>query len=259
MGIATRVGMAGFGLLVVSSLLSCGPTGGDVPPSGIEAELTQTTSTEHFDFHYVPGDSVDAPRTEAFYAWISQRLSIVLPAKIQYYKFSGLAQKQRLTGIGGYGHAKPWSYGVFTVWPWDNHEITHVFTYRVGYPPDLFNEGMAVANQVDPLANSYTPTWNMVPLHTCAAGLLAAGKLPAFSDVLGTDAFRAVDSNVTYPMAGSFVEYLIEQYSVPLVLQLFPAKWNDAGDVTRARFEQLFGASLESAERDWHSWLPQSP
>lgn len=250
------------GLWVVLLLAGCGPTGGALPPSLIDGVLTQRTTSAHIVFHYAPGDQVDAVRTEAFYAWIAQRLAMdpnALKAEIQYFKFQTVSQKQALTGIGGNGHAIPWTYSVYTIWGWDNHEITHVLTGQQGYPPDLFDEGFAVANQVDPSADAFTPTWNMVPLHACARALLAAGTLPALQDILETNAFRTVDPDVTYPTAGSFVAYLIEQYSLPAVMQLFPgSSWNDAAAVTAARFEQLFGTPLASAEQDWRAFLQSS-
>jgi hypothetical protein len=245
----------------LAALLSgCSPAATDEPPSSagmdISSELTETQQSEHFEFYYSPGDKVDVARTEAFYAWISGQLAVELETRIQYLKFRNKQQKQSLTGYGGNAEAYPSVNIVSTIWSWDNHEITHVLTYRIGEPTALFNEGIAVANQVSPSDNSTTPTWNMIPLHRCAQDLLASGKLPSLAGLVETDAFRAADPDVTYPTVGSFVEYLIEQYGLPRVLQLFPgATPLDSATVVGARFQQVFGIPFSTAEQDWLAFL----
>jgi hypothetical protein len=152
-------------------------------------------------------------------------------------KFENVQQKQSLTGEGGNGNADASADSIYTIWPSDNHETTHILTYRIGYPTAFFNEGIAVANEVDPLDNSYTPMWHGTPVHECAKQLLAAGTLPALADIVETNAFWAADQNITYPAAGSFIEYLTEQYGLQKVLQLFPgASYQDSLAVASARF-----------------------
>ncbi len=239
-------------------LLGCGPSGGPSDWAGAEAVLTETEQSPHFVFRYAPGDRVDVPYTEAFYAWVSGRLSVDLESRIQYLKFQSAEQQQSLTGYAGNALAFPWADTICTIWPRDNHEITHVLTYRLGAPTDLFNEGMAVANQVDPLHDSYTPVWNVTAVHSCAKDLLLAGQLPTLASIGEMNAFRAADPNLAYPAAGSFVEHLLEQYGMAATLRLFTeTSWQDAWDATSIGFERVFGISPETAEQDWRAFLEQ--
>jgi hypothetical protein len=241
--------------LVTTLLSSCCPPNATPGP---ESVLTQTQQSAHFVFHYAPGDRIDVPRTEAFYTWISWQLSVDLGTRIQYFKFKDKQQKQSLTGLRGNANADPSLDTVYTIWPWETHEITHLLTARIGYPTDFFNEGIAVANQVDPLDDSYTPLWNSNSVHRCANDFLAAGALPSLASIVETTAFRAADPDITYPTAGSFVEYLIEQNGMQQVLQLFPGvSWQDSLAAAGARFQQVFGISLEQAEQAWHAVLQQ--
>jgi hypothetical protein len=240
--------------LVAAQLSGCGPVGGD--PVQTETVLNRTEQSAHFVFHYAPGDSVDVPHTEAFYAWISEQLSVDVETRIQYYKFKDRQQKLELTGYDGNGIALPSINTVYTIWPWESHEVTHLLTYRIGAPAALFVEGIAVATSTDPLDGFYTPHWNRMPVHRCAKDFLSAGKLPSLAGIVETDAFRYADPDITYPTAGSFVEYLIEQYGIQKVLHLFPgASSQDSLAVASARFQQVFGISLETAEQDWLTFL----
>jgi hypothetical protein len=237
--------------VVAALLCGCYPT-----PIDLEAVLTQTERSEHFVFHYAPGDGVDVARAEAFYAWISARLALDLDHPIQFYKFQNTEQKVSLTSDGGNARAYPDTNSVCTIWTWDNHEVTHLLTYRLGTAVALFNEGIAVANQVDPLDNSYTPYWSVLPLRDTARDLLGADEVPALASILDSDDFRAADANITYVVAGSFVEYLLEQYGVQTVLGLLPgASHHERPAAAAARFERVFGITLDTAEQAWRASL----
>jgi hypothetical protein len=251
-----RLALAAAALSAPALSSNCGPSGGTFP--SLSSELTQTQETTHFTFHFSSGDSVDAARTEAFYAWAAAQLSADPTAKIQYYKFRDVAQKTALTGNGGNAESYPWQYAVHTIWSWDNHEITHVLSYPFGEPPFLFNEGLAVSMQVDPLDNSYTASWNGQTPHAWAKQYLQQGTLLSVPDVSVTSAFMAADPNTSYPSAGSWVGFLIEEYGLQRLLQFFNgAKWDDSTATTATGFQRVFDRSLSDAEQDWHTFLQQ--
>ncbi len=245
------------GTLWVTALSSgCGSSGG--PPPSPSSELTQTQESTHFTFHYSPGDSTDAARAEAFYVWASTQLSVSPSGKIQYYKFRDVAQKQRLTGRGGNAEADLNKYQINTIWPWDNHEVTHLLSAPLGMPPPLFEEGLAVSMQTDPLNNFYTPTWSGKTPDAWAKQYLLQGTLFQVTNVVEAGAFVSQDANTSYPSAGSFVGFLVSQYGLPRVLQFFSsAHQNDSAAVSITRFQQVFGKSLSEVEQDWHSYLQQ--
>jgi hypothetical protein len=241
--------IAGFSLLA-----ACG--GGSTP--SLTGVLKETQTSAHYIYHYTPGDSVNPIYQEAFYNWDSAQLSVNLEEKIQYYKFTDANQKQQLTGVGGNAYSDTSTNSVFTIWPTDNHETTHLLTATIGMPTPFINEGMAVANQTDPLDKIYTPNWNGNSPHYWAKQYLQAGQLPALSSLLDESAFEAFDPNMSYPIAGSFIRYLIDTYGMAAVLKLFPgASYSDSPSTTMSRFQEVFGKSFTSAEQDWHAFLMQ--
>ncbi len=241
-------------LIAVVLLASCGGSGHATP----ESALTQTQQSDHFVYHFTPGDRVDPARTEAFYSWITAQLSIDPGRTINYYKYTDVGQKRRLTGRIGNAYADTSNFAVHTIWPADNHEVTHLVTSTVGTPTALFNEGFAVAFETNPYDGSYTAEWNGQLPHLWAKQFLQQGRLPQLSGIVDNTAFFALDSNVTYPTAGSFVIFLVSQHGLAKVLQMFPgANYTDPPSVTEARFQQAFGVSITQAEQDWLAFLAQ--
>ncbi len=243
------------GLTALIFLAGCGQGANHAAPLD---ELTQTQQSAHFVFHYSSGDSVDAVRTEAFYTWITAQLSITPSRTINYYKYSDVAQKRRLTGKIGNAFADTNTFSIHTILTWDDHETTHLIVSSLGTQAGLFEEGLAVAFETDPYNNSFVAYWNGQPTHAWAKQFLQQGKLPDLTGILDNTNFRAVDPMITYPTAGSFVGYLVAQYGTAKVLLLFPgASYTDAPAVNLARFQTVFGVSLVQAEQDWRAFLVQ--
>ena len=112
---------------------------------------------------------------------------------IQQYKYTDPTQKLRLTGRDGNGFAVPSTFTVHTIWPWDNHETTHLVTSTLGVPPSLFDEGIAVAYETDPYDNSYVANWSGQTPHQWAKQFLQQGTLPDLNSIVVNDTFRALD------------------------------------------------------------------
>jgi hypothetical protein len=261
LGYVRRKKVRGLGafsfLLPIAGFLFLASCGGVSRPS-LNSVLTETQTSAHYIYHYTPGDSVNPAFQEAFYGWDSAQLSVSLGQKIQYYKFTDANQKQQLTGMAGNGDSDTSTDSIYIIWPDDNHETTHLLTATIGIPTPFVNEGMAVANQTDPLDKIYSPNWNGDSPHYWAKEYLQSGQLPALSSLLDQNTFEAFDPNMSYPIAGSFVRYLIDTYGITAVLKLFPgASHSDSPATTMSRFQDVFGKSFTDAEQDWHAFLKQ--
>lgn len=233
--------------------------GGDTPvsPTVLTSTLSEIVRSERYVFHHAPGDIVDPASQEAFHTWAESRLGVAAPRAIDYYKYRDAGELQRLTGHGGTGWADPPAFVVHVIWPWSEHEAVHVLSALLGRPSDFFNEGIAVAFQVDPLRRRFVPLWNNEPLHAVAAQLRAQGRLVMPSQMLETDAFRARDLAVSYPIAGSFVLYLIEQFGQPAMNDFFraaPGREESAAAI-QARIQRVWGRSVQALEEDWAARL----
>jgi hypothetical protein len=85
----------------------------------------------------------------------------------------------RFTGNGNTnGFAEPEQWRIHTIWPWDNHEVVHVYTATIGRPSDFFNEGIAVSFQTDPARADFTVRLNGEQVHDACRAYLRAGTLP---------------------------------------------------------------------------------
>ncbi len=245
------------------AVLAAGCGGGQAPvppPQQITQQLSSTSQSAHYTYHMSPGDSVDIQRQEAYHAWITVQLGVNPSQPVQYYKYRDAAQKQSITGRAGNAFADNATFSIHTIWNWDNHEVTHLLTTLNGLPPSLFTEGIAVAYQMDPQAGDYTAKWSTVPIHTRAKTFLQQGTLPSLDVIVESIPFSNVDSNITYPSAGSFVRYLIDRDGLVKMQDMFRGATHlEPKATTLGRFQQIYGESLTQAEQEWRTFLQQLP
>ena len=211
---------------------------------------------------YESGDAVEIERQEAFNAWALQRLGLAVSQKIEYRKYRSREDMGRYTGRSNTnGFAEPEQFRFHTLWPFDNHEIVHVYSALIGRPSDFFNEGLAVSFQADPFVQDFTVRFNGQQVHEASRAYLRAGTLPLpVSRYATSDGFRGIaDDVMSYRMAGSFVLHMSERFGVPAVMEFF-RRVNDRGEslaTIRARMLAVFGVSLEDVEASWLATLRQ--
>jgi hypothetical protein len=201
------------------------------------------------------GDVVDANRQDAYNQWIEVKLGVSLPGKLQYYKYRDRPHMGQLTGISANGWAEPADLAVHSIFDWHAHETAHVFSSQVGRPSDFFNEGLAVALSVDPLAGDYLPSYSgSETIHDWCRR--SEDKLQAIADMVTTANFRDIDELVAYQQAGSFVDFLITENGILPLLDLFGVgRREDSLGIIEINFLASFGFSLEEAETRWREFL----
>jgi hypothetical protein len=238
-----------------ASLPACG--GSPSGPGASGPALTDVVNSSHYVVHLSAGDRVDTAWQDAYYAWIVGALQLQPGPRLDYHKYRDRAHLRALTGRDTNGFAEPGTTRFHTIWSIDNHEGVHTLVIlQIGHPPALFNEGVAVAHQTDPVQGILTPRWNGTDLHVLARQYDAAGRLPALSSLLRSQDFFNVDANVMYPCAGSFVRYLIDTHGLARLKQYFgAAAFDDAASVTESRFLAAYGSSLSSVWNEWLTWI----
>ncbi len=243
---------------VLAVAAACGgsketPTGPSLPPLPLAAESAD------FRFYYSPGDSVQVDRQQAFHAWAVERLGVVIPGKMNYRKYTSRDDMGARTGnYNTNAFAEPELFTIHTLGSWDNHETVHVYTALIGQPSEFFNEGIAVAFQVDPLAGDFEPRSNGELLHDSARRYRQAGQLVLpLSGIVTSSGFRAIsDSTLSYREAGSFLAFLITRFGLDRVLVFFRASSrDDALALIEQRFKQAFGVTLGAAEAEWLAFI----
>ena len=243
--------------LIPVLLAAC--SGSPTSPSATGPSLSERRATAHFDFAWSPGDHVDTEWQEAFHEWATRELQVTVTRRISYSKYVSPAHMLALHY--GPGNVNAWAdpdlFTVHTIWPTDSHEVIHLYASTFGRATSLLNEGLAVAYQVDPIRGDMTPRWNNRHVHDVSANWRKQGRLFALERLLTIDQFRAVDSQVSYPEAGSFVRYLLDAHGgVPPMKALFSrSTTHDPPDTTRRNIEAVYGKTLDVLETGWHALL----
>jgi hypothetical protein len=241
--------------------------------SAMTATLTRRIISDNFIFHYAPGDTVWVERSEAFHDWAVNFLDVDIWKKIDYYKFSSRQDLGSALGLNTTisGVAFPPDCAVGSVYSWHNHEYIHIYVYYLLENPTtlFFNEGIAVALEVDPYNLEFRPGWYKSELDEpyiysqMIREFLAEGSLVPIEDILESEAFNDV-YRIEYPKiyveAGMFVDYLIKTFGLDKVMKMLRSVvFNDTKETIMAEFERVFGKDILVVESEWHSYLEETP
>lgn len=224
-------------------------------------ELTASTSSTNFLYHWSPGDAQpDSAYQERHLAWLVSRLGIAPSRPLEYFKYQDARQLTAITGhTQGTGFAEDGNYRFHTIWPKDNHEYVHALVAaEVGTPPALFNEGVAVAHHGASISGPLDgdPLWNGSPLREQVRSLWDSGRVPELDALIENGSFQQLDPGLSYPVAGSFVRYLIDALGPdPLISLIARCPRNATASMVRAVFRDEFGEELDTFWAEWLSWL----
>lgn len=224
-------------------------------------ELSASATSTHFEYHWTPGDEPpDTVYQERHLAWLVSKLGVEPSQPLVYLKYRDQQQLAELTGhTQGTGFAEPGTYRFHTVWPKDNHEYIHaIITAEIGTPPAFLNEGVAVAHHgasfTGPLDGD--PLWNGSPVRPQVRSLRDSGLVPALDVLLENLPFQQIDGGVSYPVAGSFVRYLIDEEGPEKLLLLVSRSPRDASKSSlRTIFRDVYGVEIDGVWAEWLAWL----
>ncbi len=189
---------------------------------------------------YSRGEKVEAAKVERSVERIEKALGQKLTGHAEYYRYSSAQELAAGTGHFAAGVTFTQTGQVHSTEAVHDHELVHLVAGQLGNPGTFFQEGLAVAlgnegrwqgEKVDKIARRY------------AKGL---AKLMA--------QFEAVDTNVSYPVAGSFVGYLVRTYGAEQVATFFKACGTN-GTARDAAFAKTFGTTTGAAAQAWEATL----
>lgn len=257
-GSDVRAGRWASGLLL-AALAACGS--GTSGPVGDPDALTESLVTEHYVFRFSPGDAIEADWQEAYHDWLHDALELPPTPRVEYRKYRDLDHLRRRTGMDANAWADPAGRVLHTIWERDNHEIVHIVVgHHLGAPPGVFGEGVAVAHQVNPQWADQPPVWARRPVHEVAREIDAEGVLPDLDSMIESEVFNALDSEIRYPVSGSFVRFLIDELGLSAFKELARTSGaHDSENEIRTDFERIYGVSLEEAWERWRSFLRSGP
>jgi hypothetical protein len=246
------------GLVAAWVLVSaaCGSSPASPSATTLQGALPVQSTTAHYVFHSAAGDVVQPDAQEQYHAWMVAQFGVTLDKPIDYYKYRDRAHMQQVTSRTANGWADPPAFAVHTISPWDNHEVVHVLTALIGRPTDFFNEGIAVAMQTDPQHEVFEPMWASRSLHSWAYDIYRFNQLPPLPEMIESDAFRKLDDARSYPMAGSFMKFMLDDRGMEPMKAFFRtgSRSDTRAEIERG-FSTAFGLSLQDAETRWHRFL----
>jgi hypothetical protein len=124
------------------------------------------------------------------------------------------------------------------------HEMAHVITHnRIGFPGTSFlSEGAAVAMD----GVWFGPGNQKLELHAWVNEFSREGRMPKLEKLIND--FHNVETHISYPVSGSFTQYLMHNYGVENYKRLFFLAFEDNFD---QKFQEIYGVSLQQAEQEW--------
>jgi len=227
----------------------------------------QEHDSEHFRIYFFPSslaardvDAISHDR-ESAYRKISDLLGITYPGPIRLFYFPDSETKTRETGHTGAG----WAFNNTIVEIYNEqtkldpyHELTHILARRLGDPPALLNEGLAVyvselmgADALKHLGSPGKKVDEAVAAHHSEGKFISVDKLFAFTDI-GPEESRPP---VSYPEAASFVKFLIATRGLEKFRQAYKSLANRDDLQTlqknRETFREIYGKLPSALEPEW--------
>lgn len=239
-------------------LAACGGSEDPTTPAETRDPLTETLETADITFHFASGDSVNAEWQQAFHQWATALLEVSPPARVQYYKYRSAAEAREASGADYRSWADVSTFSIHTPDRQHGHEAIHLYTSLIGWPPDYFLEGLAVGLSLDPFTGAGPFYVNITDdnAHSLSRSSLLQGSLIPIESIVESDTFWTRSETVTYPQAGSFVNFIFNEFGVEKLRTLTSTLSHSASKQTIASaFETIYGVPLSEAERRWHSFL----
>jgi hypothetical protein len=202
-----------------------------------------TAQTEHFSFYTRSKQAVDAQKTEQYVAKVEELLGQRLSGRADYYRYSSAEEIQFATGqyAAGLTVATSGPGQIHSMKAFHPHEIVHLVAEQLGNPGTFFHEGLAVAIGDE-------AKWGGKSVNAIAKDMVKAGT--SVSALVAQ--FDRMDPQRAYPVAGSFVAFLIKTQGIAKTAQFFRAC---SGGNTATAFHHTFGLSMDEAGAGWVATL----
>jgi hypothetical protein len=231
----------------------------------------ENRETEHFDIYYYKDSTaaneiqkIIVQREKAFRE-ISAFLGEEPAIKIKLVFFEDEWTKQWETGHQGMG----WAYKTTVVEVYNEkakldpyHEIVHILMSQVGNPPALFNEGFAV--YISELLGGPALLHlggDQQSISERVLNLIRDAQLIDLTELITYTEIGSEESQpkIAYPLAASFVKFLIEKYGRDKFINAYKTLKNSSekSDIqdNRMILEQIYDKSLQQLKKEWQDAL----
>lgn len=225
--------------LAIAILAAAMPAVPVAAPNGFSV----AAETRNFTFYTRDGGKVDAQKNQSFLDDTSRRLGVTLAGKRAYYRYAWSEELAFVVGSAAASASGAYlaSGDIHSTKGFDAHEIVHRVAFELGNPGSFFHEGLAVE-----LGDG--GRYGKAKVDEIARRLV--GRV-GFRTLV--ERFASLPPDVRYPLAGSFVRFLIARHGLAKVSEFF----SKCGDerVRDAQFAKAMGHSLDDAGREWMATL----
>jgi len=200
----------------------------------------------HYVFHFLFSSIVEKEikniikEQEKWYSLITKKLKIKNSRKINYYLYPSRALKEKLTGNSGNAHTNWDDFSVHAIYSKNlkvigPHEDTHLLTLKWGISIGFLREGLAEYLHSD---------WHGKSHNYWAQKYKKENKFE-FEKLFDNDYFYSLNPNISYPLAGSFVKYLINKFGLEKFKKIYGFLSADKKNDENLRlFERNYNLSL---------------
>ena len=222
------------------------------------------SESSHFIYFYREGSLAQSDifqiiqSHEKSYLKIAKVLGIELDEKIRYLLFPSAKEKQYFTGHVGAGGTNNISF--YEIYNQETkvdakHELSHIIAGKIGSPPALFSEGLAVWFEEKDFRTEKTPDERV-------REIFQEGNLIPLNEILSYPEIGSTRSKptISYPEAGSFVKYLIEEYGFKKFKLIYTKCKREKmdSDFNKKIFEEVYKESIHETEKKWLQSLEEA-
>ena len=217
----------------------------------------QVIETPHFILNVRPGSFAEqnAARLgevlEDQYAFALSALDIRYAGRISLFLYASAADAGENNDRSGTAYPETGAVRAIVTPPLEttfgllSHESNHVIEHNALGPPatSFINEGLASAimsERFHPGGKSFLYPWTA----------RNAAQIPDLSNLVDDDTWGNYDSQLAYNASASFLAYILDQGGPARLKQLQSLRSSEF----EARFQQIYGRSLDEAERDWRAF-----
>jgi len=217
----------------------------------------QVIETPHFILNVRPGSFAEqnAARLgevlEDQYAFALSALDIRYAGRISLFLYASAADAGENNDRSGTAYPETGAVRAIVTPPLEttfgllSHESNHVIEHNALGPPatSFINEGLASAimsERFHPGGKSFLYPWTA----------RNAAQIPDLSSLVDDGTWEDYDSQLAYNASASFLAYILDQGGPARLKQLQSLRSSEF----EARFQQIYGRSLDEAERDWRAF-----
>ncbi len=212
--------------------------------------------TQHYIFHYHKNSLAEKNIDEIIalqercYSYICKVLKVKMDRKIQYFLCESPEEVGKMYGdnepANGATKMPDKIYAVYNekLKIVGTHEDAHIISYNtLGNPKQaLLREGLAMF---------FDKVWWGIPNEAWVQIFINKGLYVNLSRLADNNEFYRYSDIITYPIAGSFVNYLVSIFG----MEIFKSFYKTVGDDFDKCFLEIFGVSLARIEEEFISYI----